>query len=511
MTGIKKEQSYNEDMRGITTTTPVFEDYRNKGFVYVDKTRFIHSLVSDNPDNFFFISRPRRFGKSLFCHTLHSLFEGRKELFKGLYIEDKYSFEPFPVLHFNFARLSLSSLEWFKERFAGTIKKMGADFDIALRGEDPAFLLEQLLYGLYAKTGKKAVIIVDEYDYAITRATTEKLTFADEIHSIFTDFYSTVKNCIEYIHFFFMTGVVKLANLSVFSALNNLNDLSMNAAFADAFGYTEEELTKYFGEGIDDYLKAYPEDTGFRTKIMEFYDGYRFSPASKIRVYNPFSISNFFGSECRFDTYWDDTSSSEFAVKLAMKTDLSRILNAKTSLYLSDFKNFDISVINSDEISSSSIAALMYYAGYLTIERMKNENEAILDFPNNEVSAAFSISLLRRYSKDKGLTSLLISDAREAARNGDTKGLIKALNEFYDQVSAAILSRRLEQPYQLILHMFFIAAGCRTFTELGTKLGRIDNSMEMGNHIYLFELKVDQLPWTEGAENSRLERDGSEP
>ena len=258
MTGLENTSLYNEDMKGITTDNSSFELFRKYDALYVDKTEFICRLLSVWPKRFFFISRPRRFGKSLFCDTLRNVFEGNKELFRGLYIYDKHDFEPYPVLSFNFAGQSISSIERFTERIAWNIKRYGKAYGVDMVGDDPAFLLEQLLIGIAENTGKKAVIIIDEYDSPITTAIIEKKPFVDEIRSILNSFYSTIKNSSQYIHFFFMTGVVKLSNLSIFSAMNNLVDLSMKEEFAGAFGYTDEELDEYFGEGIDEYIEANP-------------------------------------------------------------------------------------------------------------------------------------------------------------------------------------------------------------------------------------------------------------
>ena len=252
------------------------------------------------------------------------------------------------MLSFNFAGQSISSIERFTERIAWNIKRYGKAYGVDMIGDDPAFLLEQLLIGIAENTGKKAVIIIDEYDSPITTAIIEKKPFVDEIRSILNSFYSTIKNSSQYIHFFFMTGVVKLSNLSIFSAMNNLVDLSMKEEFAGAFGYTDEELDEYFGEGIDEYLEAnpgkYKSREEFREKIRSYYDGYRFSPESETRVYNPVSIGFFFNDGCKFDNYWIQTGATSFAVALARNVDLSKILSSQElKTTAAAFSTFDIS------------------------------------------------------------------------------------------------------------------------------------------------------------------------
>ena len=300
---------YTEDMKEITTSSSILKELITYDMVYVDKTSYIWRLVRNPARNFYFISRPRRFGKSLFCDTLKNVFEGNKELFRGLYIYDKYDFEPYPVLSFNFANVSSATFGNFMDSITKAVRKEaernGVDVELS---DNPAEMLQEALIGIYEKTGKGSVIIIDEYDNNLTSTIGE--AFAEDIRKVLNDFYKRIKNNSQYIRFCFITGVVKLSNLSIFSAMNNLVDLSMDKEFAGAFGYTDEELDEYFGEGIDEYIEAnpgkYKTREEFREKIRDYYDGYRFSPESETRVYNPVSIGFFFNNGCRFDEYWKD-------------------------------------------------------------------------------------------------------------------------------------------------------------------------------------------------------------
>ena len=194
--------------------------------------------------------------------------------------------------------------------------------------DDPAQMLQDALSGIFNKTGKKVVIIIDEYDNNITENIEEKdRDTAEEMRKVLNDFFKMIKNSSEYISFCFITGVVKLSHLSIFSAMNNLVDLTMDEDFAGAFGYTDEEFDEYFSEGIDEYLEAnpgkYESRAEFRQMIKEYYDGYRFSPDSEMTVYNPVSIGFFFENKCRFRNYWHKTGRSTIAIKLAKHLDLS--------------------------------------------------------------------------------------------------------------------------------------------------------------------------------------------
>ena len=497
MTGLENTTLYNEDMKGITTDNSSFELFRKYDALYVDKTEFICRLLSVWPKRFFFISRPRRFGKSLFCDTLKNVFEGNKELFRGLYIYDKYDFKPYPVLSFNFAGQSISSIERFTERIAWNIKRYGKIYGVDMFGDDPAFLLEQLLIGIAENTGKKAVIIIDEYDSPITTAIIEKKPFVDEIRSILNSFYSTIKNSNQYIHFFFMTGVVKLSNLSIFSAMNNLVDLSMKEEFAGAFGYTDEELDEYFGEGIDEYLEAnpgkYKSREEFREKIRSYYDGYRFSPESETRVYNPVSIGFFFSDGCKFDNYWIQTGATSFAVALARNVDLSKILSSQElKTTAAAFSTFDISDIKEKNLIERKMIAMLYYTGYLSIESY-DEPYIHLSFPNAEVAASFVNHLLELYSSDRNMEfDGWAKEFYDACQDGNEENLMKKLIEYFDAFSYELIGNEKEKFYHAIFHAIFFLTGVYSITEDRGLRGRADEVVITSDSLWIFELKVDE-------------------
>ena len=496
MTGLENTSLYNEDMKGITTDNSSFELFRKYDALYVDKTEFICRLLSVWPKRFFFISRPRRFGKSLFCDTLRNVFAGNKELFRGLYIYDKHDFEPYPVLSFNFAGQSISSIERFTERIAWNIKRYGKAYGVDMVGDDPAFLLEQLLIGIAENTGKKAVIIIDEYDSPITTAIIEKKPFVDEIRSILNSFYSTIKNSSQYIHFFFMTGVVKLSNLSIFSAMNNLVDLSMKEEFAGAFGYTDEELDEYFGEGIDEYLEAnpgkYKSREEFREKIRSYYDGYRFSPESETRVYNPVSIGFFFNDGCKFDNYWIQTGATSFAVALARNVDLSKILSSQElKTTVAAFSTFDISDIMEKNLTERNMIAMLYYTGYFSIESY-DEPYIHLSFPNAEVAASFVNHLLEQYSSDRNMEfDGWAKEFYDACQYGNEENLLRKLTEYFDAFSYELIGNEKEKFYHAIFHAIFFLTGIYSITEDRGLRGRADEVVITSDSLWIFELKVD--------------------
>ena len=377
---------YTDDVKDITISSSDFRTIRQCDMVYVDKTEYIHRLVSSPEGSFFFLSRPRRFGKSLFCSTLHELFEGNRELFEGLYITEKtdYSFEKYPVIHFSFSSITMLRDIYFS-RLQRMIAREARHNGVVIENSDPASMLEDLIDVLVRKTGKKVVIIIDEYD------------------SPFTSLGS--------IRMLFITGIVKLANLSIFSAMNNLRDISMDPVFATAFGYTDNELSDYFGEGMDEYLEEHPGEyesrEEFQRKIREYYDGYRFSYMSDVTVYNPVSIGFFFTTCYEFRAWWIETGASTMAVNLARNNNLLELLD-DDSLFISPdaFSVFDIDDIADGTLSSEGASAFLYYAGYLSIGTYE-DGMLGLTFPNNEVRRSFVRDLVRKYRGNTDLNDAL--------------------------------------------------------------------------------------------------------
>lgn len=481
-------------MKRIAINISSFELLRTNNYIYVDKTQYIYSLV-EPPFGYYFISRPRRYGKSLFCSTLDALFKGKKELFKGLYISEKttYNFAKYPVVHFNFANLSSYSFDEFRSSLQDMIRRAGDEYEVEIeRKEDPARMLLDLILTLNKKFSKQIVIIIDEFDDPVISSLDRP--YIGKIIDVFSSFYSQIKNNSELIRFLFITGVTKLSNVSIFSKMNNLIDLSMNASFASAFGYDENEVEEYFGSLIDEYCREHNEQWKDKREltdaISDYYDGYRFSPYSNKLVYNPVSLGFFFSESFIFRNYWEMTEISTLAVTLAKKYNLSEIIMGEQRIAISAFTSFDISVLSEKKLTKRSIIALLYYAGYLTIKG-EIDGGLILGFPNTEIASSFTESLSLLYSEDSDVSSDMIMEGKVAINNGDTAMLISALSKFYSNSSSMIIRAKLENPYHLIFHMFFVACGARVSSEEGTLTGRIDTVIEKKDTIYIAELKVD--------------------
>ena len=353
-------------------------------------------------------------------------------------------------------------------------------------------MMKRLISRLREKAGKDTVIIIDEYDSAITAAAIAGNPDLGCMRSISDDFYKVIKAASGSIRLLFITGCVRLANLSVFSAINNLRDISMDPRFAAAFGYTDEELSAYFGEGIDGFLASHPGicRDSFAREIREYYDGYRFSPDSEATVYNPVSIGEFFINGCSFMNYWIRTGSSRLAVSLSMNYLLSDS-GDNPFLDADSFATFDIAQIGDGTLTNDDIKALLYFSGYLTIKSYEHPF-ARLGFPNQEVRRSFLSDLVARY------TGRTLSDCRiwfsgliEACMSGRPEQVIGKLTEYFDAFSFELTSRDPERAYQLCFQSIFVMASLLAISEDRGAAGRSDEVIMAGSHIWIFELKVD--------------------
>ncbi len=476
-------------MKEITVNVRSFEELRSEGdYIYVDKTEYVYSLVRSTLKNYYFISRPRRYGKSLMCSTLHALFEGKRELFKGLYIDSTdYSFEKYPVLHFNFAEYNTTSYEAFLNDFQIAIINNAALNCIEIEKSEPSTMLTSFL----TKVGKKTVIIVDEYDTPIIH-TYKDLEKADRIRETLSAFYSVIKNRDDKVRFFFITGITKFSNMSIFSQMNNLTDLTFDPKFAVAFGYTEKEMEENFSEHIDAYMnrsdREYEKREVFISAIRAYYDGYKFSYESDEKVYNPVSVGSFFNGECRFKNYWNETGANTLAVNLARDYNLETIIFDSVKLDSDSIVSFDYLELARGKLNSQEILSLLLFTGYLTIKD-GNENVLTLTFPNIEVRTSFTRSLVKRYSGITG--AFFVDEAEKALISHDLERLVKVLNAYYIEHPYTLLEK--EKGYQLAFYSFFVMmGGVAMRAEETTLLGRSDVVLETKNDVYVIELKRDK-------------------
>ncbi|GMO37445.1 MAG: ATP-binding protein [Termitinemataceae bacterium] len=410
---------------GIQTFSTIRED----GYHYVDKTARIHELVSGS-GYVFFLSRPRRFGKSLLCSTLGALFEGRRELFNGLAIDSlPWDWNKHPVIH-----LILNQGDYFNEgttalqaRLHGALSSAAQHIGIPLRGEVVSEQFSALIADAHIMSGKKVVVIIDEYDKPLLDTIDHPDTHGT-IRSALKGFYGVLKAQDEHLKFVFLTGVTKFSKVSIFADLNNLTDISLDPRYADICGITQEELLQNFPDEIELCSKNTNDQTKiYLDKIKNFYNGYRFSK-DPLTVYNPFGLLHHFYSNGEFLPYWYENGSPTFLIKL-IKTQKINILDIeKKVLSYDDFRKFDVE--NMDAVP------VLYQSGYLTITGYNEKRGTYnLGYPNDEVRTSFASSLADVYvpikSDEKTPLVLRLIDSLEA---GDVDGFVEALKPFYNNI-----------------------------------------------------------------------------
>ncbi len=383
-------------MKKINVKERSFEALRKSDCIYVDKTKYVYDLVNDMSSSYYSVARPDGFGKSLMCSTLHCLFEGKRELFKGLYIDSTdYSFEKYPVLHFNFGEFDTTNYESFHHDFQRAIYNEAEKNGITLEKEEPSEMLNWLLY----EVDKKVVIIIDDHDAPISR-TYKNVELRERIRETLSFFYNVIKNTDEKIRFFFMTGVTKYTCMTIFSGFNNVTDITFDLNYASAFGYTEEELESNFSEYIDEYMKRkdreYETREDFIEAIRDYFGGYRFSYESDVKVYNPASVGSFFKDGCFFKPYPVDTETGTLAMELAEYYKPDSIIYSEPILSMRSINSFDYSILSEEKISNQIVLTLMYFTGCLTIEAGDYDGFT-LTFPNTETRKAFNEDLAERF------------------------------------------------------------------------------------------------------------------
>ncbi|MDR1096878.1 MAG: AAA family ATPase, partial [Tannerella sp.] len=345
-------------MQQLGVDTQSFEKLRSRNCLYVDKTEVIYRMITGG--RIYFLSRPRRFGKSLLVSTLEAIFKGKKELFEGLYIYDKWKWEEYPVIKIDWTGINHSTPEEMKKDLVLYLKKIAENYQITLEAESAVSCFRDLIEALHKKTGKDAIILIDEYDKPVTSHLSDSCL--DTIKTFIHDFYQVMKSSDEYLQFVFLTGVSKFSGLSIFSALNNPQDITLRKEYATICGYTQEELESNFSEYID-RAAEYLEMTGehLLEQIRYWYNGYTWD--GKTAIYNPFSTMNFFENR-RFNNYWFSTGTPSFLIDIIQRR--NSMEDVLKPIVVSDEILFD----GYDPANISEVP-LLFQTGYLTIKKME--------------------------------------------------------------------------------------------------------------------------------------------
>ena len=458
----------------IAQGTYDFRVMREDGYRYVDKTALLYPLVTRGRDSFFFISRPRRFGKSLMLSTLECLFRGERELFKGLAIDQMdYDWESYPILQFSFAGIKSKTIEAFEEDFktcledAFTAAKAPWNPDIS-----PGANFRRAIRALVKDTGKPVVILIDEYDAPVGHALAD-IKLASAIRQELSDFYIQIKNNVGAIRFMMMTGVTRFTQLSVFSALNNLTDLTMDERYATLLGYTDEELGANFSKTLHRHAEVMGlsyED--YREKLRWWYNGYRFSPDCEEKVYNPFAIGQTLGAlKRRFIGTWISTGQTSTVINYFTNNQLVE----QDYENVEDISEEDLNVCGLENIRP---IAMLYQGGYLTIKDCQ-DGVFTLGIPDEEVRRALNSQLVQKFAEKNG----------DQYRNATCRALKQADFDIFFGNLSDLYAHLIYGPKEERVQEFF-----RVTAEDRQSHGRADLVAETPERIFVFELKVDGTP-----------------
>ncbi len=458
---------------GVQTFSKIIQ----QGYTYVDKTEIIHQLVNDG--EWYFLSRPRRFGKSLLVSTLESLFLGEQDLFKGLDIADtNYAFEAHPVITLEFTKAEIENADSFRAFISEQAVELANEHNISLTTSRFERQFDQLVKGLHQQSGKKVVLLIDEYDKPILN-TLETNELAG-VKKVMNAFYAMVKSLDKHLRFIFITGVSKFSKVSVFSGMNNLTDLSLNKQYATLCGYTQQELEGYFGEA----LAALATQEGLsvdalKTKTKQWYNGYSFHRDAQ-RVYNPHSILSLLWNK-EFDNFWFQSATPTFLIERlkAKQYPLSKLDNLRLAP----------AGLKASEPEKTSIEALFFQTGYLTIHSWTGTLYK-LDFPNKEVRDSFFNEIVENYAyMDKGEGPIYIEDLCLALKNNDLDQAFAILTLFFSNIPYDVTIDH-EKYYQSIFFTVFKLLGLMIDAEVKTNIGRIDCVIQTDTLVYIIEFKL---------------------
>ena len=457
---------------GIQTFAKIRED----DYLYVDKTDQALDLI--NNGTYYFLSRPRRFGKSLLVSTLQAIFEGQEELFHGLAIHDKWNWNiKYPVIKISFGGVARNREEMLQD-VVGILEENQRRLGITCRKpDDLGNCFKQLIVDAYEKYGQKVVILVDEYDKLILD-NLDQIEVAKDGREILKDLYTTIKDSDEYIKFAFLTGVSKFAKVSIFSGLNNLEDITLNKNYATICGYTQHDLETTFAahlEGVD------------MARVRQWYNGYNFLGES---VYNPFDILLFIKNDFVFNSYWFNTGTPTFLIKLIQKHNyfIPKLKHLRAGSRL----------IDSFDIENIELEPILFQAGYLSIKKVTELDfggfEYTLDVPNKEVAIALNDTIISYLTGTNDFLPAK-SDIYSSLVNGDMELFANTIKTLFagiaynNYVNNTISS--YEGYYASVIYAYLASLGIEIIPEDVTNKGRIDLTVKLNDNIYIIEFKVD--------------------
>ena len=490
--GIKKAKMVN---RNYPVSSHYFPNLIEDNAIYVDKTQFIVPLLEKKANASYFLSRPRRFGKSMFVSTLEQVFKGQQELFRGLYIYDKIKWDEFPVVRLSLDRIGFTSKS-LEQALLEEVQSIAESYQIVLKKSTYESCFAELIEKLFKKHQKGVVVLIDEYDKPIINYIEKDDSTQAEINrDILKAFFGILKDSGQYLRFTFITGVSKFSKVSIFSDLSQFDDLTLDSAFNNICGFTEAEIRQYCGQGLIDLSeKEGVSVEAMVDKIRYWYNG--FSWNGQDFVYNPYSTMLLMKKQ-EFKNYWFESGTPTFLVKL---------INADFRYIIKDIK-INSSIYSWHDLKNLDYISLMLQTGYLTFKKPLGGDNFVVNYPNKEVENAFSEMLLGGYmhTHPARMTTTVL-DIEEAFKNKDLEvviAILKAMFQtlphqfFYEDIqkidkngNLSIVKKAVnENFYQAVIYLVFSILGIRMPVEVNTQEGRIDAVVETEGEIYIFEFK----------------------
>ena len=456
------------------------------GCVYIDKTETICNLVTNL--KYVFLSRPRRFGKSLTISTLDYLFQGKKELFKGLWIYNHWNWkETNPVIRIDFSSIGERSLG-LKNAIEVLLNEIANKYKIKIINKEYDKIFDELIKKMQQKFNKNLVILIDEYDAPIVNyidVDSSKMLKAQENREILREFYKVLKSNDGYIRFFMFTGITRVVKMNLFSALNNVSDISYHIDYGNLTGYTTKELHQYFDieiEGVrEKYFKELTSEQIFN-KLKYWYNGYNFG--GEETLYNPFTILKFL-NEKKFNSFWIGTGESSLLIKTFQENNFNSLTFLNKQINIQD--DFNIEHINP--------ITLLYQTGYITVKKLVDEFTAYMDYPNNEVKLALTKYILTSLVKNpEKLKTILILEIAELFKKNKPTQALKKMASLVKSIPARLLIKNNETVYHIIFHSYLILLGNFVQSEVDTANGKPDSVIYTDDRIFIIEYKINKAP-----------------
>ncbi|AHF01847.1 ATPase AAA [Thiomicrospira aerophila AL3] len=464
-------------MKKLPIGIQTFSEIREDGYVYIDKTALAYELLQSY--KYVFLSRPRRFGKSLFLDTLRNIFEGNKHFFAGLAIENKWDWAVrYPVIRISFASGKIENRAHLDESILRTLRENQHYLDIECEERDSvAGCFSELIRKAHAKYNQKVVVLVDEYDKPILDNITDTAV-AKEIRDGLVNFYSVIKGSDEFLRFAFLTGVSKFTKTSIFSGLNNITDISLNRKFGDICGYSQHDVDTTFAP----YMKGVD-----REKVKAWYNGYNFLGS---QMYNPFDILKFIANEHTFRNYWFESGTPTFLIELIKKQHY--FLPSLTNLRV------DEKLLNSFDIDNLDLEVILYQSGYLTIDRVQTlgvKTYYYLKLPNLEVKASLTDYILKLFNNSPSNQADIQVNTHMALLENNMDSFKQALSSMFASIPYNNYTHNAIQNYEgfyaSVIYVYLQSLGLNIIGEDVTNQGRIDLTVIMDHAIYIMEFKVD--------------------